>query len=265
MDKNCLVTRLKGTVENENLPFVGEIILETTDNGGDDFIYVEFIGEVTGAITKRIINSNIRFIDADGNDLGQESTADRVYLPKNTPVGTKIGVRVKYNIITSAIKNVSITLADSYFNANLGQISYNYFDNRDLSSKRIIGSTKDLVKYQNLTVLDIGSAYDFKVNVEDLGQMTKLTRASIITNSTVEGDLVNLVKRQVSEGRNSGNILIGTYNYGWIPARGLMFNGEPVVGDYLDTHLVWSTSEGVTTVNFTSTNKDTLTTTFELQ
>ena len=54
------------------------------------------------------------------------------------------------------------------------------------------------------------------------------------------------------------------YNNGYEPARGLKFNGENLVGDYLDTYLIWSTENGTTTVRLTSTNHDELTATFTL-
>ena len=257
----CLVTTLDPVVTNDSMPFYGELILSSVYTNGNR-IEIEVFGQNNTPITKRIIGSNAQFLDDSGNQIGQTSTADKVFLPADTPIGTRVGISSKYAVRLFSCNYMSVNLSDAYFSEGLTLLSVAYEDDYDLINSKLIGSTKDLKKYENLSIIDITCGYQLDVNVEDLGSLTKLNYARILLNNKISGDLVNLVKLQVASGRTSGDIDMGLYNHGWAEAQSLMFDGVNLAGDYLGTHLVWNTSDGITTVSFTSTNKETLTTTF---
>lgn len=256
---NCLVTKLKGTVDNNNLPVLNTFTFEKYIGKGNSQI------SITPASLIEVVEGNGHLYDDQNNDLGTSTTASWVKLLSADTA--KIRVYNKYSAEHLVIENFKgDDLQDDikYLSPNILQLALLFPAIKD-GGEGMHGSIDELPVYANLKKLVIQNGADYQVNIESVpSKFPSLNICNIFINNSMEGDFVEMVKRYVQGGRTTGAITMGDYNYVYVPSRHLKFNGEEFIGDCLGMTLTWSTENGTTTVTLTSTNKDPLTATFTL-
>lgn len=210
---NCLVTKLKGTVQNSDLLRVGElrICVHKTDNPNSETqrinlnftedVKLEIIGD--GYFTDNTLVSNLgKSLTAKANveTLVYVSNGDFEIAILNKYALTKINTRSNKKI---AIKDI----ADLKYSSSLNHLAINSVENigyfsdikslttlsyLSVSNANINGNLSDLESLTNLTYLYIGNTSNKTTgNVSSLKAMTSLNTLAIL-NSDVTGDLATL-------------------------------------------------------------------------
>lgn len=210
---SCLVTKLKGTVQNSNLLRVGElrICVHKIDNPNGETqrinlnftedIKLEIIGD--GYFTNATLVSNLgKSLTAKANteSLVYVSNGDFEIAILNKYALTKINTR---NNKKTAIKYI----ADLKYSSSLSYLGTNSVENIGylsdikslktltflaVSNANINGSLSDLESLTNLSYIIIGNTSNkLTGNVSSLKAMTKLNTLAIL-NSDVTGDLATL-------------------------------------------------------------------------
>ena len=210
---NCLVTKLKGTVQNSNLLRVGElrICVHKIDNPNGETqrinlnftedVKLEIIGD--GYFTNATLVSNLgKSLTAKANieTLAYVSNGDFEIAILNKYALTKINTRTNKK---TAIKDI----ADLKYSSSLNHLAINSVENVGylsdiksltslyylaVSNANIKGSLSDLESLTNLGYIIVGDTSNkLTGNVSSLKAMTKLDTLAII-NSYVIGDLATL-------------------------------------------------------------------------
>lgn len=210
---NCLVTKLKGTVQNSNLLRVGEmrICVHRIDNPSSETqrinlnftedVKLEIIGD--GYFTNNTLVSNLGkslIAKANVETLVYFSNGDFEIAILNKYALTKINTRTNKKI---AIKDI----ADLKYSSSLSHLATNSVENvgyfsdiksltnlsyLSVSNANISGNLSDLKSLTNLTYLIIGNTSNKTTgNVSSLKDMTILNTLAI-QNSDVIGDLATL-------------------------------------------------------------------------
>lgn len=210
---NCLVTKLKGTVQNSDLLRVGElrICVHKIDNPSSETqrinlnftedVKLEIIGD--GYFTNATLVSNLgKSLTAKANteSLVYVSNGDFEIAILNKYALTKINTRTNKK---TAIKDI----ADFKYSSSLNHLAINSVENIGyfsdikpltslyylaVSNANIKGSLSDLESLTNLGYIIVGDTSNkLTGNVSSLKAMTKLDTLAII-NSYVIGDLATL-------------------------------------------------------------------------
>jgi hypothetical protein len=210
---NCLVTKLKGTVQNSDLLRVGElrICVHKIDNPSSETqrinlnftedVKLEIIGD--GYFTNATLVSNLgKSLTAKANteSLVYVSNGDFEIAILNKYALTKINTRTNKK---TAIKDI----ADLKYSSSINYIAVNSVENvsyfsdlkslktltyLSISNANINGNLSDLEPLTNLLYLIIGNTSNkITGNVSSLKAITKLNTL-VILNSDVTGDLATL-------------------------------------------------------------------------
>lgn len=185
---DCLVTTLRGSVNNGELPILGAIEIEMAQSSVYPYLRVD------GTTKAKIVGTGYFTDSAGSSNLGQEITAtpfnNAIYVNCNN--GDKLLITPKYNCTLLMVEEKSggvIIKANSVLN-----LSY-------LSA---------------LTQLNI-SKYILNVNC-DLNTLSKnnivLTKVRWHNNPLLVGDIETIVENMVSNGRNSGTLSIAAEHSG---------------------------------------------------
>lgn len=227
MGQNCLVTKLHGTVENENLEFLNEVIVEFTSQsptGTDCFI------NASNFSSARIIGDGY-ILDANGaNPVKSKNVPSdgKLYFSagqyklglKDKLVGSNVSIREGG---ASKVTNVTID-----FN-KIGTASYQYIGNLRISAD-CKGSLENInasaLKYLYLTPLDgnntpiTGELSHFAtniieqiliqlpqvtVNIEAFAVATKLTELTV-NRTQCSGELNVMIQGMIANGRTFGTL-----------------------------------------------------------
>ena len=211
--ESCLVTKLKGTVQNSNLLRVGElrICVHKIDNPNGETqrinlnftedVKLEIIGD--GYFTNATLVSNLgKSLTAKANteSLVYVSNGDFEIAILNKYALTKINTRTNKK---TAIKDI----ADLKYSSSLSYLGINSVENigylsdikslktltyLSVSNANIEGSLSDLESLTNLGYIIIGNTSNkLTGNVSSLKAMTKLNTLATL-NSDVTGDLATL-------------------------------------------------------------------------
>lgn len=173
---NCLVTKLKSVVNNDNLPILGKIVIKATDDSTFD---------------SRLPNNSL--LEFRGSTY--EVSGDR----KTIIVNNKYDVTVIY---TTSITNWSLNFAD-----------FKYSPLTEITSRcnNYIGSPKDLPATITYLILRYSGKGIYKFNLSDFGHITSLT--TIDTYPAIEFHIVGTIESFVSAareaGRTTGSVTIG--------------------------------------------------------
>ena len=210
---NCLVTKLKGTVQNSNLLRVGEmrICVHRIDNPSSETqrinlnftedVKLEIIGD--GYFTNNTLVSNLGkslIVKANVETLVYFSNGDFEIAILNKYALKKINAKTSKK---TAIKDI----ADLKYSSSLSYLAINSVENVgyfsdiksltnlsyiDVSNANINGNLSDLKSLTNLAYLIIGNTSNkITGNVSSLKDMTRLNTLAI-QNSDVIGDLATL-------------------------------------------------------------------------
>jgi hypothetical protein len=185
MANNCLITKLKGIVDNNNLPYYGEMKIAFQINKGDILL---------GQLTDDWQVLNYKVLDGTYDGL-TEFTKGGAYLKSNKLVPTDPN------------KNYC-TLSIEKYNVNIIQAN---FDSRNNDAPVIDFS--DLM-YNSNSYLELYLSRQNCVNIDKLSDyMDKMRVINILEIKSVDGTVLNL-SRLGTTGRllsfNLGNLILGS-------------------------------------------------------
>lgn len=173
---NCLVTKLKSVVNNDNLPILGKIVIKS-------------LGDST--FDSRLPNTSL--LEFRGSTY--EVSEDR----KTIIVNSKYDITVIYSVY---IINWSLNFAD-----------FKYSPLNEITSRcnNYIGSPKDLPVSITYLMLRYSGVGIYTFNLSDFGHITSLTDIDT-TNSddfNVVGTIESFVSAAREAGRTTGSVTIG--------------------------------------------------------
>lgn len=210
---NCLVTKLKGTVQNSNLLRVGElrICVHKIDNpnGETQRVNLNFTEDVKLEIIGDGYFTNATLVSNLGKSLTAKANTETLVYVSNGDF--EIAILNKYALMkinTRTNKKTAIKdIADLKYSSSLNHLAINSVENvgyfsdikslttlgyLSISNANINGNLSDLESLTNLIYLIIGNTSNkITGNVRSLKAMIKLDTLAII-NSDVIGDLATL-------------------------------------------------------------------------
>ena len=203
MSKNCLVTKLKGSVSDVTIPKYGDLIL--TRSGS---IATKMNFEVDAdykANTIRVINGYLSSDGTVGGSLGQEATVKGCFVV--APEGTKIYIENKYRlqqlVVASNVKDLK--LSDLKYCKQLAALNC-------ANNNSIIGVESDLYELSNLVSLNLSNALNIHIDYVTLIQgllangssRTTFTNLGNIFDSNGSG-IIDWNNKDINGYRRAGN------------------------------------------------------------
>lgn len=264
----CLVTKLKSSIQDESLPYLGGIVIEkwarenTVDNA-----YFSITMEKPGSIS--ILNDSVFYIQntttPDTNNLKEKSLiAGQNSLYADPSNGVKLLIRNKYDIKSLIISSASLHLDDLKFSKNLISLHLSSFrgegENIDslkgLTNLRTIkisesnytleGDISSLSNIKSLTALNVTKSL-IKGNIAVLGALTSLNELSI-ADTNISGSIESFVNAQIAAGRTSATV---SFPYArvckYITYMGSPLNGNSYLQPASDSNKLSWTSDGTIT------------------
>ena len=209
MSNNCLVTKLKESVNNDSLHRIGEMFFKTyhADEATADSNYLPIF--TTGAITVRVVSGDGYLTDDDlvSNPVKQKTFSSgnlNIYFSNHDMV---IGITPKYSFFRIGIG--SYTAQHANWGFDLSELEYANLDDLVLSRYHITGDVSHLSNCLN-TDTTTGNYFDlwsYRENVHITGNINALDglftncrffRLSL-TDQNVYGDIVSFVNSNINQ------------------------------------------------------------------
>lgn len=205
MSTNCLVTKLKESINDDTLLKCGELRLYiNTESLAQDYKRAR-LGSVNAA--QEIVAVGGNFVDSEGTSIGNTLT-----VPKNNNVYVYTDANVRYISIPNKYNIGSIWLYNCFvYLEQLEKVPLTYLQVAHTSSK-VIGRIRDIKKFGKSTAALYMDAYrkaNLKGKLEDLKGSTEyqsLSTLIIQQVSSVSGDIATL-----SELSFSGSVVVNFY------------------------------------------------------
>lgn len=271
MANDCLVTKLKGVVDNDNLYKIGEVrmMVKLSSSSAiprtNSFLPTDSTPfEVTlldDGVTFASATGDCQIIDSkhgiitgryisDGNDLVVSGAEPNSWI--------RVSVKSKYNFDKLGIYTKDVYLSDMQYSTNLTLI-------RSESTCQKYGTFKDLSRMSLLNNLYIwDNDGNFTGNMSDLGYLTALTSLTLATRSSnknhIAGSWEDFVTAQRNNGRSTCDSLdISNTYYCFIPfgnRSNIRVGGETEHGilkwDASKMSIQFDTSHKVLTIGYTA-------------
>lgn len=208
MSTNCLVTKLKGSVENESLPVLNAIKIELKSS--QQVIYISL-----NTITTVKLIGNAVFTSSDGSqNYGKEYTDTSCYI-KNINDGDFLFIYGKYDLSNIYTEDNKVFIKDNY--------------------------PLDLDYCGEITRLQIGNRNLVNIDLNKFSKYnTKVTYIRNFYNNNIYGDLETIAENMLANGRDgsvANDILcIGT------DSTNLKLNGVKTANDYNTINFISSSS-----------------------
>lgn len=248
--ENCLVTKLKSVVENDNLGTLGRLIIGRNYNSSDTaesaYFGVSRSSIADGQkVTLTIVGDGYFSTSFDGESIGKvvevtknaegESTTLSLYTSNGN---YKILVDNKYyfNIPYFPI-SYSINMADIYYTkipqvsgdgyyGNVSELPLRIYSLKILDSQygKVNYTEADIARLVNLKSFSIASERLPRISTATIGKLTLLEGDNQI--SSIQGSIENFVANQRAGGRTTFS---GNLNLKWIGSLGTVtFNGAVI-------------------------------------
>ena len=161
MSKNCLVTKLKGSISDVTIPKLGDLIL-TRSGSTASKINFEVDADYK-ANTIRILNGYLSSDGTVGGSLGKEATVKGCFVV--APEGTKIYIENKYRLrqLVLAANVKDFKLSDLKYCKELAILNC-------INNNSIIGVESDLYELTNINTLNISNALNIHIDYVTLVQ-----------------------------------------------------------------------------------------------
>lgn len=254
---DCLVTKLKGSVNDLTIPKLGNFIFKgysgEAEASGANYVRLLYEGKGTVSIEKGDI-SNVATGERSGNKLtGEELTF-------NIAQGDFVFNVEKYNLLSFLIyynelsDSSSLNTKDFQYCSkiqkleahgmkgdlsDLAQITtlVNFNSESLKDTDYLIGDIKALVSNKNITSINTNRNIMIEGDIASLGSLTKLTFFNL-GNTKISGNIEDFVKAQ----RAAGRIVATMDNLPYLGAcRGLRFNGNAITNQETNT-LSWTST-----------------------
>lgn len=254
MSTNCLITKLKGSVNNDNLPIYNTIVFDVPANVSSLTYNIGGLKNVTFKITGDVVMKN----SAETNVLCDNTKDYNISSPISENIYTKIssgniggtltlvgkynisGIETRYNALLFPVKNEPNTL-DYYTSWGFKTKVFNLARNPGLkasitevidafpeldvinlpSGTNITGSVADMLTIKStLLELNIGTPNSFTrvANINELSEFIALNKLTLY--SSISGSIEDFVRSQIANGRTTGSMTVNL--------TGVTFNGIAV-------------------------------------
>lgn len=203
MSNNCLVTKLKDTVENSNLPVLNTLIIDVKSNAGYSSNMSSIMFKASEALVIKTTGSGYFATTFAGLDDPSErlteltvnaNTNQRLYFYNGN---YQIYVNNKYTLTELTFYN-SAGHASQVFSFDLEDIEYS----RGITSIRTYGTAKGdiskLSKMTDLVILNLTLATLTSGNVNSLEALSKLETIQFYGCQNISGSIEYLAKKNLS-------------------------------------------------------------------
>ena len=234
---NCLKVKLKGTVDNSNLPVFDKIKVKKTGAGG--FVRITPVSGMSYTIQafgggEMSINGVVQ-----QNPLTRDSAAN---------INCSNG---NYDILFGEKSSINVvTIRDGAFEVSIEDFAYceNITDITLLDSAK--GNIEALKGIPNLTNIWANNGLYGDIT-KAFGDKLLLTKMYLNVNTGIKGDFVEFARAQYANGRNSAEIaMLGVGDVA-------KFNGQNLRN--ANANLSWDSQTGLITLHYTSITADDLT------
>lgn len=228
MENNCLVTKLKSVVNNDNLPIFNAVRFKVNSSNGRNYVKLNFAGVLTDT-TIKILNYNGSVYlsnDVDTNNWGEEHTYPANSYPwirSNSAINDYVDILVTPKSKFKGFANDTFArqlqvdldqfqyceaLTELYMNANAvvgGDISSLYHTSLSKANFRI---EDDIAKFANIPTLSyielgMGGLYG---NFEPLGALP-LLNLLVFDAVNIYGDIKKFIEtRRIKTGQTTGTL-----------------------------------------------------------
>lgn len=229
MSKNCLVTALKGTVDNPNLNKLGEILVPVA--AGQSI-----------SVTKRFFTTTPVVRVVSGNSTVTDTTTD---INVTAVTDSVVGITSKYNMTQVELN------ATNDWNIDTEVLKYSPLIWLGVTNTNLIhGDIKYLYKQGNIqTTVNIGSPSmlpNIYGDIVVLGNCLSATTFTLRYSSKIYGVLEDVVAKFVVNGKTTGsiNVLLP------IALGNFKFNSNNVSTPGTGTTLSWEPSGANTSISF---------------
>lgn len=242
--KNCLVTKLKAVVDNNDLEYLG----------GIEFI-VNSESDITGQVVRSIDTDNARITVIGNGTMTVNTSPATTYGDGETFVIPNLA-----RTLTFSAGNYKVRIDNKYALADLrfGGVTWKSLNQvkncNDLTILVVTtlgyvpGNLSSLEGMTKLTQLALDRTYGYTGNIKSLGKLTSLTSLNITKNSSyaslIEGDVLDFVGEQVKGGRTTMS------SDSPLSCNGILeqvtFNGKTVL-NASSARMTWESSSGIPT------------------
>lgn len=196
----CLVTKLAGVVDNNDLERLGQFKITIADGGNPNYgVYMETSDKKK---PNAYIEGNGNFIWVDSNlDAGKTAVLDGTRKLSVPAEGTTYDLYVKDIYKITSISNLSY--GSTFDVAVLRKCKSLAL--LELQNTKAYGHLSD-IKDCPLTSLNIVEALTLNSTLEELGVFTSLETITVGGNKGVAGSVEGLIQNFIKNGRTTGNI-----------------------------------------------------------
>lgn len=192
--ENCLVTKLKASVNNENLPILNTVkfFKDEVQSSYNVNLYIQLVPADGKTLTAYLSDGKV-FLDNSGNPMSNTltiSSSNIIHVPLDS---CTMYIKNKNNI-----KNFFST----FYNFSVPLSEFSYCTNIEVLKLYLSGDTKDIS--MNTKIVEFNSYTQSKVsgNLSDFGKCTSLAKLNINSNK-FDGSIEAFVAAQRANGRTS--------------------------------------------------------------
>lgn len=244
---NCLVTKLKGVVNNNNLPILNAFCIEVNDSDNYNVMVLQPVESLTLKATDE------GGVSLENGNFTKELTIQKnqwdvkVYLKKG--YNYKVYIYSKYDIGRLLCGSTVELLNYGY---DVEQCNYMSLDTLKLCNQPCYGELKKLAIETSFNVVEV-SPFNVTCNLDTVEMPNNITdlqsRFNYISGSirrfdnklnvsvldllycrNITGDVKEMLDAQVANGRTSGSIKIGAVD------SGMTYNGSPITLTSQENH-----------------------------
>lgn len=214
MANNCLITKLQGSVQNDNLEKLGVLKIHIIDSSGG--VNTEL--HVSGSTT--IYTDGTKHLYQFGGDKGTSITHSSVLNVQFKDSGEyDVFIKPKYNISGACTFGMKATI-------DISQLKYCDITSLISMNTLFSGDIAALSEKSLTTIKVVGSSGLYGSFEDVLGPMITLTGFNL-SGTNITGDIIEFVRRQVKAGRSSYTFEVGQISY-LGGATGIKFNGQDI-------------------------------------
>jgi len=240
MANDCLVTKLKGVVDNDNLMKLGEVDIQISDVTQTVDVFFNIIS--TENVTLENYTQN--FVDVNKQDTGinkKTGTSVSAFALQ----GDKIAIYPKYSITSVSMSTFfadsGFTPKDINYMSSLATFKGTLFGDLDDITEvnrnmvlftalkgSLSGHLASLTKFSNVREIKLGSnGYNVEGNLQDLAPLTSLKILHLGECGKVAGSIEAFVLAQVALGRSTVSSQ-EALKCGYFSMTNITFNGQPI-------------------------------------
>lgn len=246
----CLITRLKSSVNDINLRKIGEFRFAKTSGytPTKDNSYVDIKLTVAQDVTVRILNDGVFYVS---NTIEEDITAGKIKTFKNTTVinfwvspGSIVSVLYKYDIYRFYAYCIDMNLSEM---SKMTNMSFLHLPVNDTYKNNLNGNIESLKKLNNLTYVNLLKSNINGDITEAFGSNINLTSLHL-PDTYVTGSLNDFVAAQIAAGRKTATIdFMWPKSYNFVTLDGIVLkNNTTITSNSSTTKLSWNENGEIT-------------------